>query len=108
MNSEQDILVGYGDQDSKTFKRSNLSRKSKMKLVLSKGSVFVLGAMLMVAAGVTSQYHPPDNFINGNFSECTTSNTTAELFSSYTHSAIITPTSTFSTSTNGHITTSYS
>ena len=85
-----------------------LPSKSNMKLLLSKGSVFVLGAMLVVAASVASQYHPPDNIINGNFSECTTSNTTAELFSSYTHSAIISPTSTFSVSTNGHITTSYS
>ena len=49
---------------------------SNVKLLLSKGSVFVLGAMLVVAAGIASQYHPPDNIINGNFSECTTSNDT--------------------------------
>ena len=84
-----------------------LPSKSNLKLLLSKGSVFVLGAMLVVAAGVASQYHPPNSIINGNFSECTTSNDTAELFGSYTHS-VITPTSTFSMSTSGHITTSYS
>ena len=43
---------------------------SRMKLLLSKGSVFVLGAMLLVAAGIASQYHPPDSVINGNNSQC--------------------------------------
>ena len=89
------------------YRKKLLPSKSNLKLLLSKGSVFVLGAMLVVAAGVASQYHPPNSIINGNFSECTTSNDTAELFGSYTHS-VITPTSTFSMSTSGHITTSYS
>ena len=109
MNSEEDILVGYSDQDPKTYlKRSSLGRKSSTKLLLSKGSMFVLGAMLVVAAGVASRYHPPNNIINGNFSECTTSNGTTELFSSYYTHTVIAPTSTFSMSTSGHITTSYS
>ena len=66
------------------FKRSRHRRPMSpffcpnLKLLLSKGSVFVLGAMLVVAAGIASQYHPPDNIINGNFSECTTSNDTGD------------------------------
>ena len=44
--------------------------ESNLKLLLSKGSVFVVGAMLVVAAGVVSQYHPPDSIISGNFSQC--------------------------------------
>ena len=43
---------------------------SRMKLLLSKGSVFVLGAMLLVAAGIASQYCPPDSVVNGNNSQC--------------------------------------
>ena len=44
--------------------------KSNLKLLLSKGSVYVLGVMLLVASGVISQYHPPDSIISGNFSQC--------------------------------------
>lgn len=46
--------------------------KSNLKLLLSKGSIFVLGAVLLVAAGIVSQYHPPDSIISGNFSQCST------------------------------------
>ena len=48
------------------------SNKSNLKLLLSKGSVFALGAVLLAAAGVASQYHPPDSVISGNYSQCST------------------------------------
>ena len=43
---------------------------SRIKLLLSKGSLFVLGAMLLVAAGIASQYCPPNSVVNGNNSQC--------------------------------------
>ena len=52
---------------------------AKPKLLLSKGSVFVLGAILVVAAGVASQYHPPDNIINGNYSNCSSNFSTSQM-----------------------------
>ena len=55
-----------------------------LKLLLSKGSVFVVGAMLVVAAGVASQYHPPDNIINGNYSNCSSNFSTGEVLDSST------------------------
>lgn len=45
--------------------------KSHIKLLLCKGSVFLIGSILIVVAGIVSQYHPPDSIINGNYSECT-------------------------------------
>lgn len=47
------------------------SVKWKIKSLLSHGAVFVAGVVLLIAAGIASQYHIPDSVINGNYSECT-------------------------------------
>ena len=73
--------IEEGDKDSKCMnsrdrEKTCLQQKhlvtvcSHIKLLLSKGSVFVLGALLLVAAGIASQYHPPDSITNGNHSQC--------------------------------------
>ena len=81
--------------------------KIKWKVVSSEHTHFLSALILsycwvkevsmFFAAGIASQYHPPNTIINGNFSECTTtSNGTDELlFTSSTHN-VIPPTSTSS------------
>ena len=70
-----------GDNDSKSMDSQDQEETclqqtylvtvcSRVKLLLSKGSVFVLGAVLLVVAGIASQYHPPDSITNGNHSQC--------------------------------------
>ena len=56
--------------------------RTKVGLLLCRGSLFVLGAALVIGAGVSSQYHP--SVINGNYSECSANDTDDdELVSSY-------------------------
>ena len=43
--------------------------RTRNGLLLCRGSLFVLGAALVIGAGVSSQYHPPVS--HGNYSECT-------------------------------------
>ena len=43
--------------------------RTRIGLLLCRGSLFVLGAALVIGAGVSSQYHPPVS--HGNYSECT-------------------------------------
>ena len=50
--------------------------RTKVGLLLCRGSLFVLGAALVIGAGVSSQYHPP--VTNGNYSECS-ANTSIKL-----------------------------
>ena len=70
--------------------------RTKVGLLLCRGSLFVLGAALVIGAGVSSQYHP--SVINGNYSACS-ANDTDEPVSSYsidldpTVPSTITPTS---------------
>ena len=47
--------------------------RTKVGLLLCRGSLFVLGAALVIGAGVSSQYHPP--VFNGNYSECSANDT---------------------------------
>ena len=47
--------------------------RTKVGLLLCRGSLFVLGAALVIGAGVSSQYHP--SVINGNYSECSANDT---------------------------------
>ena len=47
-----------------------LQRLSKMKLIILKGSFFVVGVVVVIIAGILSQFHLPNYVINGNFSEC--------------------------------------
>lgn len=58
-----------------TTPHTQYSRKlcmSRLKLLLWKGSFFVVGVAILIAAGVSSQYHPPVS--SGNYSECTDMN----------------------------------
>ena len=47
--------------------------RTNIGLLLCRGSLFVLGAALVIGAGVSSQYHPP--VTNGNYSECSANDT---------------------------------
>ena len=42
--------------------------RTRVGLLLCRGSLFVVGAALVIGAGVSSQYHPPVG--RGNYSEC--------------------------------------
>ena len=42
--------------------------RTRVGLLLCRGSLFVVGAALVIGAGVSSQYHPPVG--HGNYSEC--------------------------------------
>ena len=60
--------------------------RTRVGLLLCRGSLFVVGAALVIGAGVSSQYHPPVG--RGNYSECSsnTSDYEEELISSTTAS----------------------
>ena len=62
--------------DSQLKQEKSLCSKSSIHLLLSKGSLYLLGGVLVVVCGVLSQYHPPLDIINGNYTECTDSNNT--------------------------------
>ena len=53
-------------------RNSRIKSKSKriMKIILTKGILYIIGIIGCVAAGFTSQLTPPDSIINGNYSEC--------------------------------------
>ena len=44
--------------------------KSHMKLLITRGGLYLTGAMCCIVAGIASMYHPPEFIINGNYSEC--------------------------------------
>jgi MATE family multidrug resistance protein len=46
------------------------SRRLHMQLFLTKLSLFLIVSIMVVIAGVISQFHPPDSIFNGNYSEC--------------------------------------
>ena len=54
-------------------RNSRIKSKSKriIKIILTKGLLYIIGIIGCVAAGFTSQLTPPDSVINGNYSECT-------------------------------------
>ena len=62
--------------DSQPKQEKSMCNKSNIRLLLSKGSLYLLGGILVVVCGVLSQYHPPLDIINGNYTECTYSNST--------------------------------
>ena len=78
--------------------------RTRVGLLLCRGSLFVVGAALVIGAGVSSQYHPPVG--HGNYSECSSntsdyeegliSSTTASLHSE-TRVATVLPSSALST-----------
>ena len=53
-------------------RNSRIKSKSKriIKIILTKGVLYIIGIIGCVAAGFTSQLTPPDSIINGNYSEC--------------------------------------
>lgn len=70
----------------------SINRSSHIRLLFTKGSLFVIGTILVILAGFASQYHPPDSIINGNFTECTSHDEfNSDVFSSFTTVILITP-----------------
>ncbi|XP_019859010.1 PREDICTED: multidrug and toxin extrusion protein 1-like isoform X1 [Amphimedon queenslandica] len=69
---EQSLLSqNSGDTDSSIPHKPTHNKKSQhVRLLLTKGSVFLFGIVLVVAAGIASMFHPPESIINGNYSEC--------------------------------------
>ena len=71
--------------------------KSKLTLLLCRSSFFIAGIAIVIAAGISSQYHPSVAVTHGNYSECTelkmSGNASSELWpGTYYSSAQITPT----------------
>ena len=60
--------------------------RTRIGLLLCRGSLFVLGAALVIGAGVSSQYHPPVS--HGNYSECTDDSNISDVLT-----AIVSPSS---------------
>ena len=70
----------------------SINRTSHIRLLFTKGSLFVIGTILVILAGFASQYHPPDSIINGNFTECTSKDEfNSDVFSSFTTVILIAP-----------------
>ena len=95
----------------------SVCHRSKLILVLCRGSLLVVGIAIVVAAGISSQYHPSAAMTHGNYSECTeieTSNNSfsetwsATYYSSLNRTPIPSPTPTIRTATSLHWTDSYS
>jgi MATE family multidrug resistance protein len=42
-----------------------------IKLLLLRGSLYVIGVVGCIGAGIASQYQPPESIINGNYTDCT-------------------------------------
>ena len=95
----------------------SVCHRSKLILVLCRGSLLVVGIAIVVAAGISSQYHPSAAMTHGNYSECTeieTSNNSfsetwsATYYSSLNRTPIPSPSPTIRTATFLHRTDSYS
>ena len=73
-HDSQEELVTESNEitSSKGLAYSSHNKRSRhIRLLLTKGSLFLFGAVLVVIAGIVSMFHPPDSIINGNYSECT-------------------------------------
>ena len=73
-HDSQEKLVTESNEitTSKGLAYSSHNKRSRhIRLLLTKGSLFLFGAVLVVIAGIVSMFHPPDSIINGNYSECT-------------------------------------
>lgn len=44
--------------------------KSHLKLLATHGSLFLIGVICCIGAGIVSMYHPPESIFNGNYSQC--------------------------------------
>lgn len=44
--------------------------KSHLKLLATRGSLFLIGVICCIGAGIVSMYHPPESIFNGNYSQC--------------------------------------
>ena len=92
LSSDEMQLVKSRDE-----KCISLRFKSRLKLVLCHSSLLLTAVLCVIVAGIISQFHPPDNIINGNYSECseifneTEPLTTSELYSLIYPSSIIIP-----------------
>ena len=73
-HDSQEKLVTESNErtSSKGLAYSSHNKRSwHIRLLLTKGSLFLFGAVLVVIAAIVSMFHPPDSIINGNYSECT-------------------------------------
>ena len=73
-DSQEKLVVTESNErtSSKGLAYSSHNKRSRhIRLLLTKGSLFLFGAVLVVIAGIVSMFHPPDSIINGNYSECT-------------------------------------
>ena len=74
VNEEMKHLVTNDSKESILEITTHISLpqfKSHMKLLITRGGLYLIGAMCCIIAGITSIYHPPESIINGNYSECT-------------------------------------
>ena len=72
---DEQLLLSQNSQDADSLishKPTHNKKSQHIRLLLTKGSVFLFGVVLVVVAGIVSMFHPPESIINGNYSECTT------------------------------------
>ena len=95
----------------------SVCHRSKLTLVLCRGSLLVVGMAIVIAAGISSQYYPSAAVTHGNYSECTETETSnsnfSETWSATYYSSLHmmptpSPTPTTRTATSLHWTDSYS
>lgn len=117
---ETALTAKTADKDPVTYSTKDccsVCHRSKLILVLCRGSLLVVGMAIVVAAGISSQYYPSAAVTHGNYSECTETETSNSNFSetwsaTYYSSLHImptpSPTPTTRTATSMHWTDSYS
>lgn len=65
VNDDSDPLI-----ITSTTPSLDLRKQRHIKLLMLRGSLYLVGIICCVVAGIASQYQPPDSLINGNYSEC--------------------------------------
>lgn len=80
---DEQLLLSQDSRDTDSsipHKPTHNKRSQHVRLLLTKGSVFLIGIVLVVAAGIVSMFHPPESIINGNYSECTSTTSGLGIF----------------------------
>ena len=83
--SEGDALLEEDQQHDLDIAVSH--KRHHLKLLLSKTSLFVLGATFVVIAGICSSFKIPDSLYNGNYTECSSD----DIFNDDISSIILVP-----------------
>ena len=86
-DKDNELLINVTPESRKQHYFSIKSRRH-VKLLISRGALFIVGMIGCIVFGIASQYHPPDSVINGNYSQCYYFNVTEEFYN-YTYQSVI-------------------